>query len=313
MQHTPTDKPVGLRVLIACTGLMTTLSLGLAAEASAATLERIQQSGKLMLGYRVDARPFSYQDETGKAAGYSVALCQAVAEQVKAELKLPTLAVGWVPLKAEERFPAVKEGKVDLLCGSDSVTLTRRKDVDFSISTYPSGIGALLRADAPAQLREVLAQGKQSSRPLWRGYPTEMLLGGKTFSAVSGDTSEKWLSERLNTFKLDANVAPVTNYSDGVKRVLDGSSDVFFADLPILLDAAARSSSSGELIVLDRHFTYEPLALALERGDDDFRLIVDRALSGLYKSKGFRDLYVSWFGEPDENVVTFFRQTALPE
>ena len=77
--------------------------------------------------------------------------------------------------------------------------------------------------------------------------------------------------------------------------------------------AAARSSSPGELVVLDRHFTYEPLALVLQRGDEDFRLIVDRALSGLYKSKGFRDLYASWFGEPDERTVTFFQQTALPE
>ncbi len=312
MQHAPIDKPDGHTVRIAFAILVSMLSLGLAAQASAATLDRIQESGKLMLGYRADARPFSYQDETGKASGYSVALCQAVADQIKAELKLPTLAVGWVSLKAEDRFPAVKEGKIDLLCGSDSVTLTRRKDVDFSISIYPSGIGALLRADAPAQLREVLAQGKQS-RPLWRGYPTEMLLGGKTFSVVAGDTSEKWLAERLDTFKLTANVVPVKTYQAGVQQVLDGGSDVFFADLPILLDAAARSSSSGELIVLDRHFTYEPLALALQRGDEDFRLVVDRALSGLFKSKGFRDLYVSWFGEPDESTVTFFRQTALPE
>ena len=156
MQHAPMDKPDGHTVGIAFAILVSMLSLGLAAQASAATLDRIQESGKLMLGYRADARPFSYQDETGKAAGYSVALCQAVADQIKAELKLPTLAVEWVPLKAEDRFPAVKEGKIDLLCGSDSVTLTRRKDVDFSISIYPSGIGALLRADAPAQLREVL-------------------------------------------------------------------------------------------------------------------------------------------------------------
>ena len=140
-----------------------------------------------------------------------------------------------------------------------------------------------------------------------------MLLGGKTFSVVAGDTSEKWLAERLDTFKLTANVVPVKTYETGVQRVLDGSSDVFFADLPILLDAAARSASSGELVVLDRHFTYEPLALALQRGDEDLRLVVDRALSGLFKSKGFRDLYVSWFGEPDESTVTFFRQTALPE
>ena len=51
---------------------------------------------------------------------------------------------------------------------------------------------------------------------------------------------------------------------------------MFFGDRPILLDAAQRSASSGDLVVLDRLFTVEPLALALERGDEDFRLLVDR-------------------------------------
>ena len=32
------------------------------AEANAATLDRIKQAGKILLGYRSDARPFSYED-----------------------------------------------------------------------------------------------------------------------------------------------------------------------------------------------------------------------------------------------------------
>ena len=50
------------------------------------TLDRVRETGKLVLGYRVDARPFSYQDASGKAIGYSVALCEKVAAEVKAEL-----------------------------------------------------------------------------------------------------------------------------------------------------------------------------------------------------------------------------------
>ena len=37
--------------------------------------------------------------------------------------------------------------------------------------------------------------------------------------------------------------------------------------------------------MLDRSFTREPLALALRRGDDDFRLLVDRTLSRLFRSQ----------------------------
>ena len=41
------------------------LQLATAEVASVATLDRVRQTGKLTLGYRADARPFSYQDEAG--------------------------------------------------------------------------------------------------------------------------------------------------------------------------------------------------------------------------------------------------------
>ena len=67
------------------------------------------------------------------------------------------------------------------------------------------------------------------------------------------------------------------------------------------------------MVVLDRLFTSEPLALTFARDDEDFRLVVDRALSRLFRSSDFHDVYMKWFGEPDESALTFFRQTALPE
>ena len=38
--------------------------------AAAATLERIRSSGTFRIGYRADAKPYSYQDEQGQPAGY---------------------------------------------------------------------------------------------------------------------------------------------------------------------------------------------------------------------------------------------------
>jgi ABC-type amino acid transport substrate-binding protein len=67
------------------------------------------------------------------------------------------------------------------------------------------------------------------------------------------------------------------------------------------------------LTVLDRLFTYGPLALALARGDEDFRLLVDKTLSQFFRSENFHGLYVKWFGQPDESAVMFFRLSALPE
>lgn len=277
---------------------------------AAGTLDAVKKSGKLTLGYRTDARPFSFKDDSGKAAGYSVALCGRIAEQLKSELKLSALTVTWVPVTLEDRFRTLAGGKVDLLCGADSVTLARRKEVAFSIPIYLGGVGALLRTDAPFGLGKALSERPGPSGPLWRGTPTEQLLQVQTVAVVAGTTSEKVLAARLSQLQLNAKIIPVKDYAAGVQAVVERKANVFFGDRPILLDAA---KGRGELAVIERRFTDEQLALALRRGDEDFRLAVDSTLSRLYRSAEFRAEYTKWFGEPDERAAAFFRSVALPE
>jgi putrescine:ornithine antiporter len=279
--------------------------------APATTLERIKAAGQVRLGYRTDARPFSYRDESGNAAGYSVTLCLEVVDAIKAEAGLPALKVEWVPVTLADRFSAVQQGQIDLLCGADAETLARRADVAFSIPIFPGGIGALLRADAPARLKEILS-GQASTRPNWRAQAGQ-LLQVQTFAVIAGTTAEPWLAGKQKEFRLTSKVTPVKSYDAGVQQVMDRKANVFFGDRAILLDAAARHVPAGKLIVLDRYFTYESVALAMARGDEGFRLLVDRSLSRFYASGKLPGLYVKWFGEPGENALTFFRWNALPE
>jgi putrescine:ornithine antiporter len=284
----------------------------LATAAGAGTLDRIRATGKLTIGYRADARPFSYTGPAGAPDGYSIALCGRIVDALKAEPGLGELAAEYVAVTSEDRFRAVKEGRIDLLCGEATITLARRRDVAFSIPIFPSGIGALLRADAPTRLREVLEGREPPYRPRWRATLGQ-ILEKRIYSAVRGTTAADWLGERTVALQIIAEIAPVESYDAGIERVLSRRSDVFFGDRPILLDAAKRSPSAEDLVVLDRLFTYEPLALALPRGDEDFRLLVDHALSAIYRSGEIGDLYASWFGEPDEAALTFFRLSTLPE
>ena len=127
------------------------------APASAAALDQVKARGKIRLGYRADARPLSFEDESGHPAGYSVALCQHIVAAARAELGLATLDVEWVPVTIASRFDVLKQGEIDLLCGAETATLARRSDVSFSIPVFPGGMGALVRADAPARLKEALS------------------------------------------------------------------------------------------------------------------------------------------------------------
>jgi putrescine:ornithine antiporter len=278
--------------------------------APAGTLARIRQSGKVNLGYLSDAQPFAYKDKAGQITGYTVGLCQKITDQIKSELGLTGLTVRWVAVTPDDRLRAVQEHRIDLLCG-DADTLAARQGMSFSIPVYPGGIGAVLRSDASPGLKEVLS-GVGPSHPTWRAAPAQ-LLSRQTISVVADSPAQRWLGGKLSQFQITASVVPVTDVQSGMRKVLDRQSNVFFAERSLLLAVASSSPASSDLTVLDRHFTYLPVAIGMARADDDLRLLVDRTLSRLFASSEFPAMYTRWFGVPDADTRNFFRLSALPE
>jgi polar amino acid transport system substrate-binding protein len=300
------------RSTITSTLLGALLACALPALADNGVLDRVKATGKLNLGYRTDARPFSFTGSMGAPDGYTVALCKLIVAQIKKELDQPDLSVEWVAVTLDRRFEELKQSKVDLLCGADSETLARRKELTFSLPVFPGGVGALLRADAPQQLRETLEGEVDRTKPLWRGT-VQQSLDKRTFSVVRDTFGERWLKERIGEFRLTATTVPVPSYELGVQRVVDRKSDVLFGDRAILLDVAKHSAPGASTAVLNRQFTYEPLALAMRQCDEPFRFIVDRTLSQTYRSADFQKLYADSFGAPDAETLDFFRIIALPD
>lgn len=284
---------------------------GLSSPAVADRLDTIRSAGKLVLGYRPDSQPFSYRDPAGAPAGFAVALCQKIAEEIKKELNLPSLTVEWSSVPVDNGSQALQQGKIDLLCGPDTVTLSRRQNVSFSIPIFASGVGAILRADAPTGLRDVL-EGTPAAGPLWRGSPAR-ILQKRTFTLVKGTTSEAWIAERLQAFQLDASVIPVENYAAGIKAITEGQADVLFGDRAIIMEAASPGIASGKLVPVDRLYTREPIALSMPRDSDSLRLVVDRSLSHFYRSPDFSTLYLRTFGEPTPGAMLFYQVSTLPD
>jgi ABC-type amino acid transport substrate-binding protein len=272
-------------------------------------LARIADAGRIRLGYRVDASPFSYRDDSGDPAGYSIALCQKIADAVKDDLRIPKLTMEWVPVTTSQRFEAVRQRTIDMLCGADTISITRRRMVAFSIPIFPGGIGVLLRSDAPPRLKEVLTGKGQTFHPTWRASASEVLQF-KAFAAVSSTTAESWLHDRINDLKVVTTVAPVPTYDAGMNAVLERRADALFGERAILLALAHRRA---DVVVLDRLFTYEPLAFTLPAGEEPFRLIVDRTLAQFYAFGPLHGLYARWFGEPDESALAFFRWSVIPD
>ena len=264
------------------------------AGAHAQTLERVRDSGNFRIGYREDAAPFSQKDTLGDAVGYSVELCRAVAANVKETLGLETIEVEYVPVTTEDRFQAVQDGRIDLLCGATTVTLARRELVDFSLFTFIDGAGVLLRRGGPSDFEG---------------------LAGMKVGVRRATTTEAALDEALEQQGLKVEVVPVESHDDGLARLEGGEIQAYFADRAILIYLLLGSDDS-DLWLSERQFTYEPYALALARGDVDFRLLVDRTLSTLYRSGGIGRIFTAAFGsnaKQSDMLKALYVINALPE
>ncbi|SCK50317.1 polar amino acid transport system substrate-binding protein [Variovorax sp. HW608] len=276
---------------------------------AAGTLDKLRESGKFVVGYVADGSSLTQKDATGKITGYAIALCTKVGEAAKQELKLSALAVELVQVSMEERFSAVSQGKIDMLCGAVP-TLERRAEVSFSIPVGFVGVNAVIRSDAPVRLAQVLTGREPPAPVIWRGTnaPERRVL-----AVVGGSTVERALADKLAERRIAIDVVSVKDTTEGVQAVVDRRADAFFDGRPLLLDAVARSPAKSNLVVLDRLFRRELLALAIRRNDDDFRLTVDRALSRVYRSPELPTIYRTYLKEPDREALEFFELMALPE
>lgn len=286
---------------------------GAAPAGGSSTVERIRSAGKITLGYYAEARPLSFRNNTGDPDGYGPAICKLVVADLQKALNVPNLATQFVGVGGEERFAAVKEGRIDLLCGPAEETLARRADVSFSIAVMDSGTSVMLRKDAPDALRDVLAgrDGNDDRQPIWRGSPQVAALQQRSFAVIGGTTTENRLKEARERLKVNSSIVSVPDLATAIRQVSDGKADAFFGERTTLLDAIHHDASAGELTVLDRYFDHTPLSFALSRGDEDFRLMVDRSLSHLYQSGKIAEVYTQYFGKPDEAAIAQFGRNAL--
>jgi len=137
---------------------------------------------------------------------------------------------------------------------------------------------------------------------------------GKKIGVLAGTTTEQGLRVGLETFGLKVDVVLARTHDEGLKMLDAGDITAYFADRAILGFLVDRSSEPDKLRIADRYLTTEPYALALPRGDSDFRLAIDRALSHVYKSGEIETIFASVFGAPpNDTLKTLYLISALPE
>ncbi len=275
---------------------LTQISAGAAAELTG-TLKRINDAGQINLGFREAEPPMSFRDKDGRPIGYSIDLCNRIATAVKQKLGRTDIAVNYVPVTAENRFSSIESGSIDLLCGATTKTLGRSERVGFTQLTFVTG-GSLLS----------LSESK---------IPNVSGLQGKKVAVVSNTTTIDALKSRLDKTLVDTEVVPVSSATEGMELLDGGKVDAFSSDQVVLIGQVIARQKPKDYFLSGELFSFEPFALAMQRGDADFQLVADRALSQLNRSGQIVGIYRKWFGrfakEPPDALKALFQLNATPE
>jgi ABC-type amino acid transport substrate-binding protein len=246
------------------------------AAAQTGTLDKIRKSGVVTMGYLANSAPFSSVGADGQPQGYSIELCREVANSIRGQLGLAKLETRWVELTIQNRLEAVSSRRVDLECSTTTWTLARQKDVDFSLITFVDGGSVLTQAGS--------GTGRLAD------------FNGKRIAVISGTTTEKALRDAVGQRGVKAEIVIVKTRDDGLQLLEQRKVDGFASDRVVLIGLALGSQAKGAYKLLDEDFSIEPYALALPKGDHDFRLAVNRGLARLYRGGGIEKVYKQWLG-----------------
>lgn len=239
------------------------------------TLNKVEQTGMITLGYRVGSVPFSYLDEKLNPIGYSMDLCYRIVDAVKARLKMRNLQVKLFPVTSATRIPLVVNGTVDLECGVTTNTLERQKSEAFSVTTFVA-------------VSRVLA--KKSSN-----IQTLNDLQGQPVASTVGTTNIRYLHEVNLAQKLNMRILAGLDDAEGFQMVQTDRAVAYVMDDVLLRSLVAGAKNPGDFAISEEGLSIEPYGIPMAKGDPVFKQLVDDALVELYRSGEIHTIYNKWF------------------
>jgi ABC-type amino acid transport substrate-binding protein len=227
--------------------------------------------------------------------GYSIDLCTHIASSIQKQLGI-NLKLNWVPVTTDNRLDMVASGKVDIECGTSTTSLSRQERVDFSLMTFVDGGGLLTKKDLTLRAVGDLAD--------------------KRIAIIPGTTTESAFNKFLKEEFVSVKLVPVKTHVEGLAAIEKGSADAFASDRGILIGLAVTSKDPSRFALPNILFSYEPYGFMVRRNDAGFRLAVNRALAGLYRSGDIVAVYDRWFGafgKPSQAIQAMYMLNGLPE
>jgi glutamate/aspartate transport system substrate-binding protein len=239
------------------------------------TLANIKRTHVVHLGYRESSPPFSFLDPANRPIGYSLELCQAVVDEIGAEVDDPNLTIQYVKVTSDDRIPAVLQGRIDLECGSTTANAERRKQVAFSPLMFVAGTKLMVPKASPIQAAPDLK--------------------GKIVVVTKGTTNEQAMHAVDQKLGLGLRIMVSPDHEQSYQMLANGEADAFATDDILLYGLIARHKSQDKFRVTGDYLSYDPYGIMFRKGEPELAEVVERAFRKLGTNHDLIPLYNKWF------------------
>ncbi|MDX2373732.1 glutamate/aspartate ABC transporter substrate-binding protein [Psychrobacter sp. PP-21] len=250
-----------------------------ATETMNGTLQKIKDSGTIVVGHRDSSIPFSYiADDPNQPIGYAHDLEMKVVEAVKQKLNMPDLNIRYNLVTSQTRIPLVQNGTVDFECGSTTNNEERQKQVAFSNGFFEIGTRLLTKKDSGIQDFEDLK--------------------GQTLVTTAGTTSERYIRQYNDDNQMDTNIISAKDHGEAFLMLENGRADAFMMDDVLLAGEQAKAKNPDEWVIVGEPQSFEIYGCMMRKDDPEFKAVVDEALTNVFSSGEINSIYDKWFLNP---------------
>ncbi len=258
---------VGLAVLVVfCFGILSSAMSADISLAKKSTIQKILSRGELRVGFESGYVPFEMTNKKGEFIGFDMDYGRRLAK---------AMGVKFVPVNTawDGIIPALVTDKFDIIMGGMTITQERNLKISFADPYIVVGQTILLNKKHAGKVKS---------------YKD---LNDKKYILTSrmGTTGE----QSIKKFMPKATYKGFESEAEAGLEVINGKADALVYDLPFCGFLYA-SQGQGKTIFLEKPFTYEPLAWAINQGDPDFLNFLNNFLR---QSKGdgfYQKTYDYW-------------------
>ena len=237
-------------------------------------VDTIQDKKEIIWGVKYDTRLFGMMNiKTGEVEGFDIDIAKAITNEILG----PQGKATFIEVTSKTRIPMLKNGNIDAIIASMTISKERLKQVDFSNVYFNGGQSLLVKKGSP--IKNVTDLTKNN-----------------TVLAIKGSTSAKKIREHAP----EAKVIELENYAEGFTALQSRQGDALTTDSAILLGMVAQNN---EYEVTGNVFTEEPYGIAINKKQERFVQKVNEALQAIHKSGEYDRIYHKWFPTDDQGMV----------